>query len=229
MAGLVFDIETVPTQVDAIKEIVHSKVKHPRTLKKADSIAAWYGSQDHIDAADTAWSKTALSTAFGEICAIGWGWVDDGVTSSIVRTAGGSMTEKELLTGFFSRLSEESQLNRRNGYIDWIGHNIVSFDMPFLLHRLIITGASLGGVYLPKNLRPTGNRGVFDTMTEWSGWGKKISLNDLALALGIEQKTMEATMVFDLFDEGDSDTISEYVESDVRITMDIYKRIYPYF
>lgn len=230
MAELIFDIETVPTQKDDIKMRIHKKVMPPKTLKKEESIAAWYNGQEYINACNKAYTDTALSSMFGEVCAIGWMWSGkDQDTQSIVRTKNSGMTERELLESFFSTIVDQSrQLGGGKSYIEWIGHNVVSFDFPFLMHRAIINRANMSGLYLPRNLRPTGNRGVFDTMTEWSGWGKRVSLSDLAAVMGCREKTMDAKNVFDCFDNDEKDTIASYVENDVSMTFEVYIRMQSY-
>lgn len=228
MAELIVDIETIPVQDTELIKWVQDKVRPPKTLKKADSIAAWYSGPDHIAAADEAWKMTALDGAYGEICAIGWMWNDGEESQSVVRTISSEMTEKELLEHFFSSVRAQSMEKGRRGYVDWIGHNIVGFDLPFILHRAILTRASLGQLYLPRNLRPVGNKGVFDTMTEWSGWGKRISLASMCKMFGIDGKNMDASEVYDCYADDQAGLISGYVKNDVEITAAVYNRMAPY-
>ena len=76
MTNLFIDIETIPAQSMEIKERIQKKVRPPKTITKADSIAEWYNSPKYAKACDSAWEATGLNSMFGEICAIGWTWDD---------------------------------------------------------------------------------------------------------------------------------------------------------
>lgn len=228
MAELIIDIETIPAQRDDLVKMIHDKVSPPKTLKKSESIAKWYSSGDYADACDDAFMSTALNGAYGEICAIGWMWNDGESPQSIVRTYSSEMSERELLENFFSVVRKQSFDSGRRGYIDWIGHNITGFDLPFIMHRTIVTMAQVGTLYIPRNLRPVGNKGVFDTMTGWSGWGKRISLDNLCAIFGVDGKNMKATEVYDCYLGDQESLIAGYVENDVAITAAVYNRMAPY-
>jgi predicted PolB exonuclease-like 3'-5' exonuclease len=62
----------------------------------------------------------------------------------------------------------------------------------------------------------------------WLGDRRKVSLDDIAWALGIESsKTaeVEGSKVFDLYQAGRLDLIREYNLNDVRVTRKIYERM----
>src|SRR5574337_1122816 len=67
---LFIDIETIPSQRPGAIEAVRTSLKPPSTLKKAESIAAWW--RDEADsAAETAWRQQSLDGGLnGEICSI---------------------------------------------------------------------------------------------------------------------------------------------------------------
>lgn len=108
-----------------------------------------------------------------------------------------------------------------------VGHNILSFDLPFIFQRCLVQGMKVRPFV---NLGDYTVRGVYDTMQHW--WlgdrRSRVSLDDIAWALGIESsKTAEAegSKVFDLYQAGKLDVIREYNLNDVRVTRQIYERM----
>ena len=220
LTNLYIDIETIPTQRDDLKQLVNKKVRPPKTMTKADTIAQWYNSDKYIEACNEAWEKTALNGLFGEIVAIAWRWDDETAVHSVMQNI--YENEGEMLDGFFALISEQKS-SKYDQWVTWIGHNITGFDLPFILHRCIVNGVTPPhDVYLPRRLRPTGNKGVFDTMTEWSGWGKRVSLDDMAMAFGLEGKNGSGSQVWRLVEEGRWDDLRHYVEQDVNVTRNVY-------
>jgi predicted PolB exonuclease-like 3'-5' exonuclease len=77
----------------------------------------------------------------------------------------------------------------------------------------------------PINPRP-GSEFVYDTMIEWAGWGNRISLDRLGLALGLGGKgDFDGSMVYDAVKAGDINRVVEYCEQDVMLTRAIYNRM----
>ena len=108
-----------------------------------------------------------------------------------------------------------------------VGHNILSFDLPFIFQRCLVQGMQVRPFV---NLGEYTVRGVYDTMRQW--WlgdrRSRVSLDDIAWALGIESsKTseVEGSKVFDLYQAGKLDLIREYNLNDVRVTRKIYERM----
>lgn len=106
-----------------------------------------------------------------------------------------------------------------------VGHNIKEFDLRFLFQRAIINGVK------PTFPLRTGSRYggefVFDTMTEWAGWGNRISLANLCKALDIPVKTGDITgaTVWDAVKAGRIHDVAEYCMADVVATREVYKRL----
>lgn len=108
-----------------------------------------------------------------------------------------------------------------------IGHNILDFDLPFIVQRSII-----------KNVRPTvdfyfgkyRNAPIFDTMRVWDcwKWGDKTSLKKLAYALGLEcPKTddIDGSKIYDAFLEGRFEEIYRYCMRDVKTTRNAWRKM----
>lgn len=107
-----------------------------------------------------------------------------------------------------------------------VGHNIIGFDLPFIFQRCLVNSISARPFV---NLGEYNVRGVFDTMRHWwLGDKRRVSLDDIAWALGIESsKTaeVEGSKVFDLYHAGKLDLIREYNLNDVRLTRKVYERM----
>ena len=108
-----------------------------------------------------------------------------------------------------------------------VGHNVLSFDLPFIFQRCLVHCIPAQPFV---NLAEYNVRGVFDTMRQW--WlgdrRSRVSLDDIAWALGIESsKTADAegSKVFDLYQAGKLTQIREYNLRDVRVTWKIYERM----
>jgi len=131
-------------------------------------------------------------------------------------------SEAEVLAGFLQLLHDYDCETD-----EIVGHNILSFDLPFIFQRCLINNIPVRPFI---NLGEYNVRGVFDTMRHW--WlgdrRSRVSLDDIAWALGIESsKTseVEGSKVFDLYQAGRLAEIREYNLNDVRVTRKIYERM----
>jgi len=107
-----------------------------------------------------------------------------------------------------------------------VGHNVASFDLPFIYQRCVVNGVKakpvvdFGGYNAP---------GIYDTMRRWFfGDRARVSLDDLAWALGIESsKTADAdgSRVWELYAAGRLADIREYNLRDVRVTRQVYEKM----
>jgi DNA polymerase elongation subunit (family B) len=134
---------------------------------------------------------------------------------------GNEEAEHDSLTGFIRLLSD---FNAEHDEI--VGHNLLSFDLPFVFQRCLINNVKV------QPLVKFGNYNVgrvFDTMRRWwLGERRTVSLDDIAWALGIESsKTadLEGSKVFDLYQAGRLAEIRQYNLNDVRVTRKVYERM----
>ena len=111
-----------------------------------------------------------------------------------------------------------------------VGHNIVGFDLPFILQRCLANNIAIRPFV---NLSEFNVRGVYDTMHRWwLGARNRVALDDIAWALGIESsKTdeVEGSRVFELYQAGRLAEIREYNLNDVRVTRKVYERLVSVF
>jgi predicted PolB exonuclease-like 3'-5' exonuclease len=124
--------------------------------------------------------------------------------------------EKTILESFW-KLSLEIDL--------FVGHNIVDFDLRFIWQRSIVN-----------QLRPSREiplarqrcEPIFDTMQEWSHWGREhVSLDKLAKALGIAspKDSLDGSKVYTHYRDGKLYEICEYCKRDVDTVRQVYRRL----
>lgn len=167
---------------------------------------------------DALWRKTALDGAKGQICCIG---AASGDGPPLAFTG----EEADVLRQFFQWFEKTYPHNAGVLRPPLVGHNVIAFDLRFLLQRSIILGIK-PPIWLPFDARPWDTDRVYDTMTQWAGHGGKISLDNLAAALGIPGKNgIDGSMIYDMWAEGRIDEIAEYCIADVRITREIHRRM----
>ena len=240
--NIFIDIETIPCQkqgaYDEFLKDARENFKAPSTLTKetmakdlgitdkdeikftsANSMREmWTAKMAEIKApeiADIEYRKTALNGAKGEIYCICFA-LDDGE----VQTALG-LDEKATLQQFFEKL--EQGLKADNRLHRFIGHNIIDFDLRFIFQRAVVHGIK---PKLDLNISRYSDK-AFDTMTEWAGYGNRISLKDLCETLDIPtpKDDIDGSQVWDCVKNGDGERVAKYCKKDVIATREVYKRL----
>jgi predicted PolB exonuclease-like 3'-5' exonuclease len=133
---------------------------------------------------------------------------------SPVSVLGGS--EKEIIQGFW-KLATETHL--------FVGHNLLDFDLRFIYQRSVIHQIKPSREIPFARFR---SAPVFDTMHEWSKWGREhVSLDLLARALEIAspKETLDGSKVFPYFRAGRFPEICEYCSRDVETVRLVYRRL----
>ena len=215
---LYFDMETIPDQgLDALDQILDT-IEPPGNIKKPESIDKWMMDKAPAAAAEKL-AKTGLDGLRGEICAIGFAF-DDQPAVSLVRTHDES--ELDLLLRFGSAVADQCVGGRgEHPHLEWIGHNVIEFDLRFLKQRCFVNKVNLG-VYIPADARH-GNR-VFDTMKEWCGWKGYVKQDELCKAFGLPTKPgMTGAGVGNYWADGRFDEIREYNLYDVDTVRAIHQ------
>jgi 3'-5' exonuclease len=124
--------------------------------------------------------------------------------------------ERDIIEGFW-KLATETNL--------FVGHNLLDFDLRFIYQRSVIHRIK------PSRDIPFArfqNAPVFDTMHEWSKWGREhISLDLLARALGIAspKESLDGSKVYPYLRDGRFPEICEYCSRDVETVRQIYRRL----
>jgi len=222
MINIYIDIETLPTDNEKIRERIAATIKAPGNYKKPESIKQWMDENFQTEF-QAAVQKTALDGTWGKIVCIGWA-VDDGPVNVTIGDG-----EFEVLTRWADGLAIE--IDRIHGKssedygrpwwtrAQWIGHNIQDFDIRFLWQRLRIHRLQLN-FPLPMERYPKGPY-IYDTMKEWSGYGKYVKQTDLELAFGIERNDPLASGA-DVATASLADIVA-HCEEDVRCLRLIHK------
>lgn len=218
---LFFDIETVPevnVSVDWNWEgYSKAKVWEEKLCKKmpeGETVTSWY------------WKMSPLHPEFSKIVCISMGYI----------TKEGKMRFKSY-TGDESKLLQEfsKDIEGVTSKELW-GHNIIGYDIPYLVKRLLIKGLKIPRKLGYINCKPWDVK-VVDTMHLWKMTGSSFtSLDVICNGLGIKspKELMSGPDVKDVYyggnDSGEEerlDMIRKYCEADVRATAQVYKKIYP--
>lgn len=228
---LPIDIETIPDQRPGAFERYLDAVEPPANYKKQETIDNWMLENAERVALES-FQKTALNGLHGEICSISWA-LDDSDIQVLTRGAD-DMSEKELLDKFWDSL--EFALNEMGGKsgrwpkLEWVGHNVLEFDLRFLKQRCLVNRVR-PAYEIPADGRH-GQGWVFDTMKEWSGWRGYVKQDDLCEAFGIAAPdwaqhvcAVDGSQVWELWRNGEYDLIALYNKLDVWKVYEIYKRM----
>ena len=216
--NIYFDIETIPTQSEHLKNHIQTNLTPPANYKKQETIDAWIEENR-----DLAYRKTALNGGFGQIVCIGYAINDNDVRT--IYFDDWATSESDILKTFFNELIE---CYRPSADITphFIGHNIENFDLRFIYQRAIVLGIKPPS-FLPLNSKSYNNMYIFDTMTEWAGKRNYVSLNEVCLSLGIPTKgdEIDGSKVWDFVQAGELKRVAEYCADDVEKVRAIHKRI----
>lgn len=124
--------------------------------------------------------------------------------------------EREILQSFW-KLATETNL--------FVGHNVLDFDLRFIHQRSMIHQIK------PSRELPFArfhSAPIFDTMHEWSKWGREhVSLDLLARALGIPspKECLDGSKVYPYYRAGKLAEICEYCKCDVDTVRQVYRRL----
>ncbi len=156
--------------------------------------------------------RLSLSAATARILCLGYA-VEPPSNSSVEVVEG---DEKEILQKFW-QLAADCNL--------FVGHNVLDFDLRFLYQRSIIHRIKPSREISFARFR---NAPVFDTMHEWSKWGRDLtSLDRLAKALNIASPKgeLDGSKVYPYYRAGKLSEIYDYCKGDVETVRQIYRRL----
>ena len=107
----------------------------------------------------------------------------------------------------------------------FVGHNILDFDMRFIYQRSVIHQIKPSRDIPFTRFR---NAPIYDTMQEWSKWGREhASLDSLSKALGIPspKENLDGSKVYPFYRAGKLPEIVEYCKRGVESVRAVYKRL----
>lgn len=107
----------------------------------------------------------------------------------------------------------------------FVGHNILDFDLRFIYQRSIINRIKPAREIPFQRFR---SFPVFDTMHEWSKWGREfVKLDLLAKSLNIPspKADLDGSKVYETYRAGNLSDIYEYCKRDVETVREVYHRM----
>jgi predicted PolB exonuclease-like 3'-5' exonuclease len=107
----------------------------------------------------------------------------------------------------------------------FVGHNILDFDLRFIYQRSVIHQIKPSREIPFARFR---NSPIFDTMHEWSKWGREhASLDLLAKALSIPspKESLDGSKVYPYYRAGKIADIVNYCKCDVDSVRQVYRRL----
>jgi hypothetical protein len=105
------------------------------------------------------------------------------------------------------------------------GFNLLDFDLLFIYQRSIINRIK-PTVQIP--FKRFCSRPIYDVMWCFTQWRRRISLDEVSRALGLEsskQDGIDGSRVYDLYLAGEHEAIADYCERDTLLVQDIFKRL----
>ena len=229
------DIETIPGQhpsvmsaLQADAAVQKAAIKAPGNYKDQEKINSYVEEKmAEIDAAiDERHRKTSFDGAYGQIVSASIAIGDDAPIN--LYSEDWKSAEPKILTDLFS-IIKDSYNTTSNRPPVFVGHNIVGFDLRFIFHRSILLGIEPPAI-IPFNAKPWGED-VYDTMTQWAGVGKMVSLDKLCRILGIATKGSEigdeidGSKVYDFVLAGRVADVATYCGGDVDRCREVYRRM----
>jgi len=154
--------------------------------------------------------ETALNGNFGRILCIGYA-IDGQSTEVLIGE------ESQILTNFWQLAANIDQ---------FIGHNALDFDIPFILKRSIINSIKPSREI---RLARYQKMPIFDTKREWDNWssGYGTSLDTLAKIFGYQtsKQGIDGSQVYDFYLADRHQEIYDYCQRDVALTRKIYLKM----
>jgi predicted PolB exonuclease-like 3'-5' exonuclease len=124
--------------------------------------------------------------------------------------------EPDILKGFW-KLAADCNL--------FVGHNVLDFDLRFIHQRSVIHRMKPSRDIPFTRFR---NAPIYDTMQEWSKWGREhVSLDTLSKALGIPspKENLDGSKVYPYYRAGRIAEIVAYCKRDVDSVRQVYRRL----
>lgn len=154
--------------------------------------------------------KLSLSAATAKILCIGYA-IEPPVDSEVQVLEG---EETEIIKSFW-QLAADCEL--------FVGHNILDFDLRFIYQRSVIHQIKPSRDLPFARFR---NAPIFDTMQEWSKWGREhASLDLLSKTFGLPspKESLDGSKVYPYYRTGKFAEIANYCKCDVDSVRQVYR------
>jgi len=170
-----------------------------------------FEAQLQLDEADVI-KKLSLSAATAKILCLCYA-IEPPVGSEVQVLEG---EETEIITNFW-KLAVDCNL--------FVGHNILDFDLRFIYQRSIIHQIKPSRELPFARFR---SAPIFDTMHEWSKWGREHASLDLlsrTLSIPSPKETLDGSKVYPYYRAGKLADIVNYCKCDVDSVRQVYRRL----
>ena len=221
---LFFDLETVGVE----KDYTTLNNKNPEMGRLFESYRSWFTKRYPDDDGKTLdeifTNHAALVSDFSKIIVASFSFITP--KGEIHTTTFAEDDEKNLLEGVKDLLNKVLKLDF---YL--CGHNIKGFDMPMLSKRFVVNGIKPPKILPALGTKPWELKAV-DTKELWQfgSFNSPASLDLMCVALNVESpKTGEVSgnMVHDTYwNSNGLQPIADYCERDVKVLIDVMKKIY---
>jgi len=207
---LFFDIETAPSDKDFNQESPLYEAWHYDQMKNVETEEELIELYHKI---------SPLMGEYGRIVCITIGAVKNG---EVILKSFSNEDEKKLLEDFNESITKFSTNKTM-----LCGHNIIDFDMPFVMKRCLVNKVPLHLLFDTAHLKPW-ETSVLDTAILWKGTGwKKQSFISVLAALGLPspKDDISGADVGRLYYEGQINRIVTYCEKDVFQTINLMRAL----
>jgi predicted PolB exonuclease-like 3'-5' exonuclease len=212
---ITIDIETIPSQVMAVREYLAKDITPDSRLKDPAKIEA-----DIEKKKEAAFDKAGLHGWSNHIVCLGVK-VDD--HPAVTFHSESFEDERKIIIQFFDYITENCGAYSHT----WIGHNIIGFDLKILRQRCMILGIKWP-VMFEHPFNDKWGEAVYDTQIKWTGDKREyISLEKLCIAFGIEspKSDMTGADVYKYWKAGRIKEIADYCKQDVEATYALYRNM----
>lgn len=194
------------------KEPDVSELKVPGNITKQDSIDKWLADPQNLD---DEWRKRALDSMLGKIVCIGVAFDDEKPQYFC------NLTDEHALMHVWVRYMENAMGTQEHWCSNWVAHNGMAFDFPWIWHRIKKYGLT---DIMPQPKSPQ----YKDTMKMmgFTDYKAMYSLDKIGKFWGIGGKgDVSGKDVHDMVLAGKTKEIGEYCASDVSKLISIYRVI----
>lgn len=227
-----FDIETVWTRDQRIIDSIRENLAPPATHKKQETIDKWWAEESPKVLEDRL-AKTAVDGMRGEVTAIGWvehRLFADGSTAQLgpaeLYVRAESDPYRDWLGKRLDQLNDMLGANRdrEEANVTLAGHNIASFDLPFLWQQAVRFDLPWGRA-LPRG--PYWDGDMIDTMVALVGRRDTISLENACAACGIEYDATQIPSkdIPQAWLDGNLTGVADHLENDVLSSAQLALRV----
>jgi len=203
---VVLDIETVQAPKEEWARLAGVRLAEARDILEAGEAAQQ----------DKDYDRSSFDATFSRIVCVGAIAFSDAMEPQGA-TAWYGAREKELLRQFWEWIGG-------NRPAQFITHNGLGFDLPFLKKRSVIHQVK---PTVEISLAKYRTEPVFDTLGVWSNWETRgwVKLDVLARALGVETKSGSGGQVAEMWAAGRGREIAEYCLQDCYVTYACYSKM----